>query len=420
MGCSVANFGNLKKQALELFGVDQSTIITDVGGNLLIEELEGKKRTIELTGRSMPYQDVDFGIEQRMTTTWYQGNPVALQQIHGPSVMSTEMEGEWKYLYIQGSINVSRSEIISPTDAVDLFLEIASSGVTVRVSYLNIVRVGVLKKFVPTYVRLQDIKWRMEWEWSSAGETTFRSALYPPPNIGDGASLFGALQKTLANIPAFLNLVNSAIATVITAIDEIGDLVSEILTAIEIASSVASAPRQIYGSVKSNVSALSNKTQELVRQTLAPNGTFDRKTAEATASASSSPTSTKSSSRSGSVENSGDVPYSSQATNSVEYEKWRRDVAYNAYRLSMWAFAMLVDLQAKISPNSIKRVTSGEGDTVYSISTRYYGSPDYANYVAAVNSLESTVIKPGTELLIPPKPSGGDVGFGRDSGGRGA
>jgi nucleotide-binding universal stress UspA family protein len=133
---------------------------------------------IQLVGRALPLQGVRFGGEQREQTTWYPGNPVASQQVIGPTEEPTEVKGEWNDRYLGDGVAYALAQ---------MFDQIRKSGASVEVSWgggltgttespqlsgTPVVRVGLLKRFIAEYDRIQDIRWEATYKWRSQGESS--------------------------------------------------------------------------------------------------------------------------------------------------------------------------------------------------------------------------------------------------------
>jgi len=127
---------------------------------------------IELRGRQMPYRPMSFETRQRVKTTYYPGNPVATQQVIGPTEEPSVFNGMWKDLFLGDGAAMALK---------DLFEDICRRGPLVEVSWgagiLNdtagaaqvqnggYVRRGILTRFKTSPERPQDIAWEMEFTW---------------------------------------------------------------------------------------------------------------------------------------------------------------------------------------------------------------------------------------------------------------
>lgn len=135
----------------------------------VVEILEGPSAgvSVNLLGRELPYRSaeggsISYGRTQRSQLTWYPGSRVASQQVIGPILEPTTINGIWKERYL------SEDQPITLTEA---FEELCSSGVQVRVSWQTITRLGIIKSFrwQPGAATggLTDISWECTFEWNA-------------------------------------------------------------------------------------------------------------------------------------------------------------------------------------------------------------------------------------------------------------
>lgn len=402
----MVDFGNLVNQTAALFGVDNSRGVQEAqqGTSLAIEEVTGDLSVV-LRGRSMPYRGVEWGVEQRIKTDWYPGNPVASQQILGPQEGKTVLKGMWKDRFIRGSIEVSGADTPRfATDAVQLFHRICRAGRLLRVSYLAEVRVGYLRKFVPTYDRAQDVAWEMEFEWQGREDQVFVREEEAPSSPRTGFDLFSALQDAVAAVAAVVSLANAWVAGIVSAINEIGDSIAGLTRLLEVAATLTSLPSTLIGAITAQVAAIVRQVTSLLRQILSPRGTVTP-VAQLVAKPAISPTSRKASAA-GSGSRRGQAPPASAVANTTRFERARRAVGRAASNIAAYAQTEEARILARVSPATTVVVTVSEQQSLYSLSTKYYGSPDYAGYIAAVNRLGSGNVAAGTQIRIPPRPVG--------------
>src|SRR5690606_21640253 len=190
---------------------------------LIIEEVTGPKRSITLRGRSLPYQEVSWGGEQRVNINFHAGNPVATAQVVGPTYKPTVLKGTWKdtflnatpaedvATYVQyevgteenspillnfpsinifepgtvggatftsgGSVEGSKQQAKTARAVRDAFELIRRSGQLLRVEWGSLVRYGYLTNTTFTHTRgaETDIGWELEFEW--IGDT------HTPPRV---------------------------------------------------------------------------------------------------------------------------------------------------------------------------------------------------------------------------------------------
>ncbi len=128
------------------FGVDEPEA-AGYGSSLTIEELGPagpgwQPRKLVLSGSTLPFQGAEWGIENRIPTTWYSGNfAEASQQVLGPKELPSTWEGEWKRTLmsrtpaIYSDENGGEQRIISPMLLRSTLEAIALAGVRLRVTW---------------------------------------------------------------------------------------------------------------------------------------------------------------------------------------------------------------------------------------------------------------------------------------------
>ena len=135
-------------------------------GRVEIIPLEGDLGPITLDGDALPFKGMEFPTEQRLSTKYYPGNPVATQQVGGPIKPPSTWMGHW--------MDVTLGEG-GARQLVLQFEYLCERGIPVEVRWGGrqlangedpaIVRRGLIKKFTPKYQRAQDVEWTCEWEW---------------------------------------------------------------------------------------------------------------------------------------------------------------------------------------------------------------------------------------------------------------
>lgn len=444
-------YDNVIAAGLDIIGFgDKKT--DDRTGTSIIFEAQSKGtdlRRVELRGRAMPYRKIGWGVSQRVNTIWYPGNPVASQQVIGPEELPTTMKGIWKALYLTGHDGGTPTVLVNrrgdqasgsagnqPSDIVDLFQEMCRSGVVWRVTWLSEVRKGVMTSFTPTWIRQTDCEWELTMEWSSRDDED--NVPLDIPGTGDNSlDLFGALNDFLDLVAAGPLVTRQLLAMAVNDIRAIQETVSKAIDILASVESLISAPAHIIGALKAALNQLARqitvairriagstqasataiaslgqiknttefltKGQSLVAGTAAaddaPAG-IPSETADKLANGTTDPTTN------GLGAGSGGSGSASATSGQLEFEKWRRGLAAKMIKMFFIMQQAIAEVESRSAPKNLRVVTVREGDTLYSISVREYGSPDYANYIAAANNLRSAILVPGQVLRIPARPTG--------------
>lgn len=408
---------NNAADALGLLGLDQGP----GGTSLVIEELGvSEPRTITLKGRAMPYREVEWPVEQHSRLTWYPGNPRATQQILGPREEGTTFEGKWKDRFMLDAIQIgpgnALAEIIDPfgivpTDApktaeqaVQLFHGLCRAGTEVRVQWLSEVRIGILKRFVPTYDRAQDVAWEMEFEWHSRDDQVQLRAAEELPSLSDLQNLMNAIDDLMDAIPLFIDTVNAFVARTVSLIDEIRETLTTFVDLLRIAETLVNLPNTLVGAINNAANQLNEDCTELIRRIGGPRSQATEAAPEVL-QPKQDPTS-RSASTSGSASADGRVPVSSTVTQTAKWDAWRKGLVTGTQRLRGLVFKVQRSIQRRVQPNTTRLVTAREGTTTYAVSRRFYGTPDFAGFLSAANQLPNANVPAGFRLRIPPRPIG--------------
>lgn len=394
-------FDNLTNFAADSLGLTEES--APVGGtSVSIAQIEGDQRSrtfVELIGRAMPYRGVEWEIEQRSKLTWYPGNPVATQQIFGSTELPTEMNGAWKDRFIRGAVVVNNDPeaVKTASEAVALFHTLARAGKQVRVQWLTEVRTGIIKAFRPTYDREQDVRWALTFEWNSRNdEVRPRSALEQTP-ASDSLNLLNLVEDIITLAP---DIAAAFVASIVSAIDDVRERVSEVFNLLRIAETLVNLPSTLVGAIKSAVDELTRELGELIRRI---GGGRSSAQDNITSTSAKGPTT---SSISQGLSFSGATSSSSSDTQEAVFEGWRRTLTRALGQLRFQLQRSRIDIIDRTQPRTTRVVTVQSTDTLYSLAQRFYGSSDFANFLANTNGLQTAVVPSGFQLRVPPRPFG--------------
>lgn len=154
---------------------------------LVIRELAGQKRAIRLRGAALPKQGAaQWGGKQRLVTTWYPGNgSQATQQVLGPVESQTVLSGVWNTtrLYRLPALFEPTPGSHLPVAFADGLREIVEDflrgGTLLQVLWINaeaatfggrsIQRIGRASDWNFNYQRMDDMEWSITFEWTGRG-----------------------------------------------------------------------------------------------------------------------------------------------------------------------------------------------------------------------------------------------------------
>lgn len=328
---------------------------------------------MRLSGRALPYRAVEFPMEMRTKKRTYTGNPEATIQVLGMEMPNTTFTGMWKLRFLAGSTDGSSVFIDTVEDMVNIFYDFLLSGQKIQFQWGPETREGVIVAFVPTWDRLQDCAWSIEMEWSSRnGDKAPRGAGGLLDFLSDVRAGLNGLQEILALrdldiIDTYTRQINATFAEVAQTAFAIDDASRRI-------QGIAALPFRVLGQIASNTARLVESLKRLVRLT-----SEDPILAQTVSLAT--------------------VPLMVQ-------EGRRRDAARQANALMVSAIRNNSQLQRQARPREgVRLVVAPAGATYFYLSNKYYGTPDFAQFLKDLNGGDSMLVSPGLELRIPPRPA---------------
>lgn len=153
--------------------------------SVIITELTGRKRRLELRGGGLPSHGTAFPSKMRVITTWMPGSSEATQQVLGPEEGDPSWQGYWSTpmlasfpcLYREGSgadQRVARAQTL-----VTIVDSIRQSGARLRIQWIQDddygeQREGRIEEFEPAYRTKDDVNWTIKWAWSGRGGSKSR------------------------------------------------------------------------------------------------------------------------------------------------------------------------------------------------------------------------------------------------------
>lgn len=344
-----------------------------------IEETTGALRRITLKGRALPYRDgtMSWGGEMRSRLTWYGGNPVATQQVLGPSEEPTTIKGIWKQRFlnaqqvlIEGFAGI-QSNTLTPEQLAFAFDQIRIAGNTLRVQWGPFVRTGILKSFRVTPDRIEDIAWEAIFEWSARNDAEASPAAAEPVNPPDLRRTLNGVDDQLAFKPkntlaSFVQNLEEGLAKVRTQTGKVFDQVRAINGLVTTASDV-------LGGIQSSTEAIRAEVGTLSTQLV-------------------------------------DVPYldavaSDRVLDVLSTESWRRTLGRRVSAHRFDAQRLEQDIREEVAPEALAVVTLPGDTSLRALALRAYGSADAWQVIADFNGLTGSVVPGGTQIVIPPAPA---------------
>lgn len=357
----------------------------DVQDVFRIEEKGGLKRVLRLQGRSLPYRPVSWTGTQRMKTSWYPGNPEATQQVLGPKEEPTEVEGWLRSRYLatgtdqdQGDPAIlkeggSITKLDTPEKVRDVLDSMRHSGQPLRVSWGGIIRIGRIQKAEFPHDRLEDIGYKLMFEWKSRGQKVARanaSRRFPETSLLE--SLFDAVADAINAIESVLNTIDVVKENIILGARAVQAAVSRVAALVDRIGGAITAPLDI--------------TQALIATFVNIRATI-RNTSNGIASIPAEFMST-----------SDDVDQILESFNSIQLARFEMElVGADSYRQEQARLAT-------IKPMYLDVVVGREGQSLRDLARRYYGDPDAWEIIADANGLDGAILEGGEILIIPVQP----------------
>lgn len=159
--------------------------------SITIEQLDGDQQKVVLHGPALPFQGAAWKSKQSVVTTWYPGNPQeATQQVLGAQEMPSSWEGMWRRTQMghtpsriySGPNDGTGSVINHPSTLRDVLDQIFFQGSRLKVTWTviaadptqpsaSITRVGRATEWEFPHDRVHDIAWKITFEWSGRGKS---------------------------------------------------------------------------------------------------------------------------------------------------------------------------------------------------------------------------------------------------------
>jgi len=173
---------------------------------LIQEELTARHREIVLRGAGLPLKGANFPGNQRVVTTWYPGNSSqATQHVIGPIERQSQWSGEWNTTRLLQQPCLFRdagveTQIVIADDLRAVLEDLFRGGALLLVTWTTnpresftrtIVREGRCTDWNFAYDTIDDLKWTMTFDWVGRGKSQ-QKTLGADPNANAG--LLQALQ----------------------------------------------------------------------------------------------------------------------------------------------------------------------------------------------------------------------------------
>jgi hypothetical protein len=389
-------------------------IMTNV---MTITELSGRKRTITLSQTSLPKKGANWGIEQRLPTVFPPGAIEGSQQVLGPIPVDTTFEGVWRRTKLGRNPVVvdesgSETRIIYPETVRALIEDVVARGSLLQVTWQSITRNGRIARFNCPIDTRWDIHWEMTLKWVSFGpsfperlvltrsgggtQALIDGLLLDSETLGvlDGATIAvdkkakkskGAPELTIGQVSAFLDGPNRLVQQLGRKVRE---LTGKLKAVADLATKFKQQPALITNTILAtceNIVAQCNQFQDEYGRNPPEVSSYDTRVSSITNM----------------------VRYYAEANRLADALKEKAQALRDEQKRRAEALNETGVISDIIALHLVR-----DGDTLMSISQRYYGTPDNGSVIAKANGLkypifaaETTTGRPdigGKTLLVIP------------------
>lgn len=275
----------------------------------IIEQVTGPKRRMVLKGRAKPHVEwgggLEFGVEMRTKKTELTASPVANLQVLGASWPNTVITGGFhdKFLLVSGNdaegVDLVRFPQLSAGAGVQAAVSSGSvfssggvfsgvqpaqlarvvaaalelmvlEGQRIRFQWDSIVRYGVIKRFAPRYMRIEDIFYEIEFQWSGKTENSpvQRRQTYNAMTTAVGLQTILDALIIVTDRIANLRQPNAFVARVTSTVLTIADLVLGVINALRSIVSISTAPTDLISTISGSLAQIRDAALGLQRDLL--------------------------------------------------------------------------------------------------------------------------------------------------------
>lgn len=384
------------------------------GTVFVIQEADGQKRRVSMSGRCLPFRPVATSTKQRYKRTLYPGATEATVQIQGPDPQDMSVRGSFATRYMDEDLFVveygktnKREVVRTATRARDVLMSLCKEGQLLTVSWTEpslaasqggdsgygVTSTGILRSVKCPQNTPQDIEWEAEFDWVSDSILKGNPKVDPPPvkptSIADAyEDLLGAIREAVKVGSAAFRQYGLGMLNRIAAIE--GDVDSLRESAFDLASTpaqLAQGAAVIAGNAAMMLSDSREEAQSMMAQYDGANAAWSEAPANAVAALPWV---------SNRVQDCDDADVQIlAAVDSVTLDLAARRVRQEAARVTARAVSLATPTRRALH-------LVADGDTFRRLSLRYYGTADRWMDIAEANDLVSDVeLVVGMSLVIP-------------------
>ncbi len=321
----------------------------------------------------MPHRPVGWGREVVIAAKRYAGNPTRTLQILGPDHKDLEISGKWKDRYISSDADLEgfddiAGESITSEVLVACFDRLLTGGNLLEVSWGPEQWRGVLKAFVPSYDRVEDISWTATFVWSQRGEMSAPLASPFSDAQSENNQALANLEDAMARVPPFCVLpamLNPLDAGLILAREAMLSLAAGLAAV----SGVPEIGSDQFQAVASAAEAAATACRDMAG--LALDSSIESFIA------------------------------TDDVASMLAASTWSQDVGAAATAMAAAAIESREAIRSRVVDGYLACIVLRQGQTLRSLALQYYGSADAWTTIADANGLTTSNPPAGLIILIP-------------------
>lgn len=367
---------------------------------LIIQEVTGLSRQITLRGRSLPFRGVEFPSELRVNTKYFPGNPIGQAQVLGATWEDTLITGRWADHLIgddfsspklhnfpplsfgasigsvggssfQSAGTVPEGSVKKIRVLIDAFYMLQRGGSLLKVSWGQIARYGFIKRFAPSFKRVDEADWEIEFTWIGDTDAPQKFATTSPDPLG-------LLQQAMRALQEFLNKMNEAllfaygnVLRVTQLIRKVGFLITSFIDTVNGFANLLFVPAQIFGTVMQQIASIKTAIQDLVATLRSVPAAYSAKKSGA----------------------------NQEQVN--EAEELIGTILLNALQLGLDIQEIADRLAGAVGDHLLGIVVTQSQQTLRDIARQYYGSSDAWTIIADYNGISGSLVPAGSVIRVP-------------------
>lgn len=361
---------------------------------LVIEEVNGLKRSVILRGTSRPFKPIELGVEMRMTTTHYSGNKVGFQRVSGAKFTDLAISGRWDdkrlgpddkpkiagfgdllALFgttpspggLEGSAGMAGGSVAQNTAEICAVMQsILTAGARLRVEWGRHVRFGRMRRFAPRWKTSYEAEWEMEFEW--IGDQQEQPV--PAKGIPSVSGFLETLSQIIGDIQSVIAELGGYLSYVLLGIGELQSLVQKAIDTINLIIDVTLIPSEALSALKVAYESIRLQAEEIIAQ-------IEARTAGLNESIQRDP---------------GGALLAVIAA---------REVQRYVEILMEESMLRQAEIEQALGLSTQAVFTVPDWMSLRDVSIQFYGTPDSWQVIASANAIPGSVVRAGTELRIP-------------------